>query len=256
MNNGQNEYGTSKKESTRSLYVTLLVILMSVAVIVAVAGSIAKNVKKSNRAPVAVTTEKQKDTGDKKANAADIKEGSETDGETLPDTEKDTEPESTAPTKDTEDAAAPADVLPTFSAPCSGEVLRKYTGTVPVFSVTMEDWRTHRGIDVYAEAGTEIKAVADGVVSEIWDDAMMGTCMSISHSGGAVSVYKNLADELPTWIDKGVSVKAGDTVASAGESALEEIADEGHLHFELTVNGAAVNPEEYIQFSTDKSYEG
>lgn len=257
MNNSGNGYRKSDKDSARSLYVTLLVILMSVAVVVAVAGSIAKNVKKADPKPNAVTTERSKDQTDDTKDAFSHKEDSETDGETLPkDTDADTtEPVTSAP-EDTEDAAASASVLPTFSAPCDGEVLRSYSGSVPVFSVTMEDWRTHSGIDLYAPAGSDIKAVADGVIGEVWDDAMMGTCVSVEHSGGAVSIYKNLADELPAWIEKGVSVKSGDTIAAAGESALEEIADESHLHFELKINGAGVDPKDYIQFSSEHSYEG
>lgn len=257
MNNSENEYGKSPRGGSRSLYVTLLAILMSVAVIVAVAGSVAKNVKKADTKLSAITTGKKeaKETqGDAQNTEPGFKEGSETDGETLPDTEKETEPEVTT-AEDTKDAAAPADVLPVFSAPCDGEVMRGYTGETPVFSVTMEDWRTHSGIDVYSSAGSPVKCVADGVVSDIWDDAMMGSCISVAHSGGAVSVYKNLSDDIPQWIEKGIAVKAGDTIASVGESALEEIADESHLHFELKVNGVSVNPEEYITFPNVRSYE-
>ncbi len=254
MNNSQNEYGRDPKGGARSLYVMLLVILMSVAVVVAVAGSVAKNVKKPTTNTTAVTTSKR-DTDSKRADdALNLKEGSETDGETMPDTGKETEP-TADDVNDTEPAVAEADVLPTFSAPCGGEIMRCYTGTTPVFSVTMDDWRTHTGIDVYAAAGTEVRSVADGVIKDVWDDAMMGSCISIEHSGGAVSVYKNLSDEIPEWIEKGVSVKAGDTIALAGESALEEIAEENHLHFELQVNGVSVDPQAYIVFSDETSYD-
>lgn len=260
MNNSENEYKKEKQNKARSLYVTLLVGLMAVAVAVAVAGSLAKNTRQSNAKPETLSTEKadESDTDD----AFSHKEDSETDGETLPESNKAdstdgtavTDAGSEAETKKTEDAAAAADVLPVFIAPCSGSVAKSYSGAVPVFSSTMEDWRTHGGVDVYTPMGSDIKAVADGTVSEVWDDAMMGTCVSIEHSGGAVSIYKNLGDELPQWIEKGVAVKAGDVIAVAGESALEEIADESHLHFELKINDAAVNPEEYISFSGTQDY--
>ena len=87
------------------------------------------------------------------------------------------------------------------------------------------------------------------MIGEVWDDPMMGKCLSITHAGGGVSTYSNLCEELPAGITVGTSVKAGDIIAAAGESALAEIAQESHLHFELQVNGVSVNPADYIDFS-------
>ena len=164
-------------------------------------------------------------------------------------------PDTTADTEAPKKPTVKEDPLPTFAAPCDGALMAKYSGTTPVFSLTMEDWRTHGGVDLYASAGSDIRACADGVISEVWDDPMMGKCISVEHSGKAVSVYKNLCDELPAGIEKGAAVKCGDVIAAAGESALAEIADEGHLHFEMTVGGKAVDPCDYISFSGDQTYE-
>lgn len=79
---------------------------------------------------------------------------------------------------------------------------------------------------------------------------MMGKCLSIAHAGGGVSTYANLNEELPAGIAVGTSVQAGDIIAAAGESALAEVAQEPHLHFELQINGTAVNPADYIDFSS------
>ena len=85
----------------------------------------------------------------------------------------------------------------------------------------------------------------------------MGTCISISHSGGAVSTYKNVSPELPDGIKVGETVAGGQLIAVGGESALMEVAEEPHVHFELTVGGKSVDPTEYITFaSAEVSYEG
>ena len=136
-----------------------------------------------------------------------------------------------------------------FVAPVSGEVLRYCSLEVPVFSQTMEDYRTHSGVDLYCSAGSDIAAVADGIVKKVWDDPMMGMSVSIEHSGGAVSVYQNLYDELPEGIEEGAAVRGGQIIATAGNTALLEVAEEDHLHFSMSINGKMVDPSEYIEFS-------
>lgn len=140
------------------------------------------------------------------------------------------------------------DVLPEFSLPLDGEVSIDYSDSVPVFSQTMGDWRTHLGVDVLSELGTEVLAVADGTVTNVWNDPFMGTCVSIEHSGKAISIYKNLAEEVGDGIVVGCAVKAGDVIGTVGETAMNEIAQEPHLHYELTVDGKHVDPKEHIKF--------
>lgn len=142
------------------------------------------------------------------------------------------------------------DVLPDFSLPVDGEISFDFSDSVPVFSPTMEDWRTHLGVDVLGELGTEVLAVADGTVTNIWEDPFMGMCISIEHSGNAVSVYKNLSKDVADGIVIGCAVKAGDTIGTIGETAMNEIAQEPHLHYELSVAGKIVDPKDHIKFPT------
>ncbi|MBR4014484.1 MAG: hypothetical protein IKJ00_09370, partial [Clostridia bacterium] len=55
---------------------------------------------------------------------------------------------------DTESQTGPTisetDVLPEFSVPVDGEISFDFSDSVPVFSPTMNDWRTHMGVDVVA----------------------------------------------------------------------------------------------------------
>jgi murein DD-endopeptidase MepM/ murein hydrolase activator NlpD len=114
----------------------------------------------------------------------------------------------------------------------------------------MGDWRTHLGVDVACELGTEVLAVADGTVSRVREDPFMGVCVSVEHSGKAVSIYRNLAKEVGDGIVEGCTVKAGDVIGTVGETAMNEIAQEPHLHYELTVDGKNVNPKDHIKFPT------
>ena len=113
-------------------------------------------------------------------------------------------------------------------------------------SQTMNDYRTHMGIDLGAQLGDSVMAVADGIITNIWNDPFMGTCVSIEHKGNAVSYYKNLDPVVKEGIVIGASVKAGDVIGAVGESAMNEIAQEPHLHLEMKVNDKHVNPRDHI----------
>ena len=163
--------------------------------------------------------------------------------------------ESSSSSSDSGPTISETDVLPEFSLPVNGEISMDFSDSVPVFSPTMGDWRTHLGVDVLSELGSEVLAVADGTVTNIWDDPFMGTCITIEHSGKAVSVYKNLAKEVGDGIVVGCAVKAGDVIGTVGETAMNEIAQEPHLHYELTVDGKNVDPTDHIKFPKKEAVE-
>lgn len=136
--------------------------------------------------------------------------------------------------------------LPSFSLPVSGKLLNVHDSELQVFSPTMNDYRVHLGVDIITNEGAPVYAAADGTVMQIWEDVRMGQCIAVKHNGDAVSIYKNVSAELPKGIIEGAKVKAGQQIATVGATAMVEIADEPHLHFEMTVGGLAVDPLEYF----------
>ena len=75
---------------------------------------------------------------------------------------------------------------------------------------------------------------------------MMGYCLAIRHGGNSYSIYKNLSETLADGIEQGVSVRSGQLIGTVGESAMVEVAQEPHLHFEMTVADLMVDPLEYF----------
>ncbi|MBQ8344836.1 MAG: M23 family metallopeptidase [Clostridia bacterium] len=136
--------------------------------------------------------------------------------------------------------------LPSLILPVSGVLSQKHDPALQVFSTTMKDYRVHIGLDIGTEADAPVYAAADGTVSKIWEDVRMGQCIAIRHTGGCVTYYKNLSETLPDGIAEGVSVRSGQLIATVGETAMVEVAEEPHLHFEMTVNELAVDPLEYF----------
>ena len=139
-----------------------------------------------------------------------------------------------------------------FISPTVGTVAKGHSLEVPVFSNTLGDWRIHTGIDISAEEGADVLAAADGTVSKVFSDPFFGKTVEITHSGGIVTRYSNLAaDEIP--VKEGDNVKSGDKIGKVGDTSLAELADESHLHFELKLEGASVNPLDYISEESKES---
>lgn len=168
-----------------------------------------------------------------------------------------TAPMTTAPTVTTAPATTPkptaameepTPTLPQFIMPTIGNVAKTFSIDALVWSNTMEDYRTHNGIDICASVGEGVMAAADGIVAEVYVDPMMGNTVVIAHDGDAKTIYQNLGDNIT--VSTGDTVKSGEVIGSVGESALIEIAEEPHLHFEMLVSGTRVDPLSYITEAT------
>lgn len=159
--------------------------------------------------------------------------------------------------------SAPVDATPLkLLLPVSGQLLQGHDLEVPVWSDTMADYRTHCGMDIAAQMGASVCAAADGVIAQIWEDPMMGQCISVKHKGDAMTIYRNLSKVIPVGIEEGVEVRAGQLIANIGESAMIEIAEVPHLHFELMVGDEYADPLDYLadsiktSLTADVAYEG
>ena len=137
------------------------------------------------------------------------------------------------------------DTAPTFFVrPVSGEVLREYSGDELVYDRTMGDWRTHNGVDFLATDGALVCAVADGVIEDVYRDEYYGTGILVNHGGGLKSVYLGLIENATVTV--GQEISAGDTIGAVSTSALFESLEQAHLHVEMSLDGARVNPLDYI----------
>lgn len=160
----------------------------------------------------------------------------------------------------TDDRPAP-ETVPTLSLPVDGALMQSHSADLQVFSRTMQDYRVHLGVDLSTAADAPVLAAADGVVARVWDDPMMGKCVALSHAADSLTVYKNLAPDLPSDIVPGAQVFRGQRIGTVGDTALMEVAEEPHLHLEMTVGGLQVNPLDYFpetvlaSLSSDASYE-
>lgn len=143
-------------------------------------------------------------------------------------------------------AADPEEPEAMLALPVEGKMFKGHDSTLQVYSNTMGDYRVHLGVDIATAPEAPVYAAADGEVEKIWEDSLMGTCVAVTHKDDTVTIYKNLAKDLAEGIEAGVTVKQGQLLGQVGDTAVVEMADEPHLHFEVTVGGLSVDPLEYF----------
>ena len=129
-------------------------------------------------------------------------------------------------------------------SPVAGEVVAVYADDTLVYNQTTRDWRTHNGIDIAAETGTEVCVAADGTVYTVYDDETMGTTVVVRHEGGYITRYASLDKEVS--VAPGDAVTAGQKLGTVGQSALLECAIGDHVHFSVTCNGEDMNPSDFL----------
>ncbi len=126
-----------------------------------------------------------------------------------------------------------------FIMPIEGEVFAPYSQGELVRNLTLGEWRTHDGVDIRAAKGSPVRAVADGVVSQVYHDPMWGTVVEITHAGGLTSVTSGLDPAVA--VKQGDSVRIEDTIGVVG-SILSEVSLDDHVHFGLKQDGKWVDP--------------
>ena len=134
---------------------------------------------------------------------------------------------------------------PEFKRPVEGDIIREYAKENLVYSATLDEWITHNGIDLAAEKTSVVRASADGTVKSIKNDPRYGLTVVIEHTNGFQTIYSNLLTA--EFVEEGEEVKQGDTIATVGNTATFEIADESHLHFEILKNNESLDPELYLK---------
>lgn len=158
--------------------------------------------------------------------------------------------EDTLPTAETGDEELPVTVdVRYFVSPVAGMTSKDFEIDIPVYSLTMNDYRAHTGIDIAASLGSEVVAASSGVVCRVWSDPMMGQSVTIDHGDEIYTTYMNLSPEIAEGITVGAKVTMGQIIGSVGDTSLTEIAEEPHLHFEIKVDGQYADPLDYIAVS-------
>lgn len=98
----------------------------------------------------------------------------------------------------------------------------------------------HKGLDIAAPRGTDIKAAETGLVTFAGTDSWLGNVVIIAHTDGVETCYAHCSK---LYVSVGDTVKQGDVIAAVGSTGNST---GNHLHFEIRKDGVALNPEKYV----------
>ncbi len=100
--------------------------------------------------------------------------------------------------------------------------------------------KAHYGIDFVAEKGNYVFATADGTVEKAEDHPLWGKRLIVDHGEGIKTIFAHLGS---VKISQGKKVSRGDIIGTMGISGLSS---GPHLHYEIRIDGAPVNPYNYL----------
>lgn len=134
-----------------------------------------------------------------------------------------------------------------ISVPSARPVPGKQITFTSAYGVRSDPFRgraaMHAGIDLAGPIGTPIYATADGVVDRAQWANGYGNLVEISHGKGIQTRYGHLSKIL---VQAGQRVKRGDLIAKMGSTGRST---GSHLHYEVRLDGRAVNPIPFLQSS-------
>ena len=86
------------------------------------------------------------------------------------------------------DTSTPGKII--IIKPVDGEIQTEYAAKKLVYNSTLQEWRTHSGVDIAASAGSIVKAAANGRVKEVYKDNRLGVVIVLEH-GDFTTIYGN-----------------------------------------------------------------
>jgi murein DD-endopeptidase MepM/ murein hydrolase activator NlpD len=99
----------------------------------------------------------------------------------------------------------------------------------------------HTGVDISSQYGDGVRVSADGIVIEADERAGYGRLVVIDHGFGVTTYYGHLSS-FNVYV--GQQVRRGDTIGNVGVSGRST---GPHVHYEVRINGAPVNPMRYLR---------
>jgi murein DD-endopeptidase MepM/ murein hydrolase activator NlpD len=98
----------------------------------------------------------------------------------------------------------------------------------------------HTGVDISAPTGTAVRTTADGIVSFAGNFSGYGQLVVVDHGGGFETYYAHLSR---FGVVEGQEVRRGDQIGAVGSTGRVTAP---HLHYEVRIGGAPVNPHTYL----------
>jgi murein DD-endopeptidase MepM/ murein hydrolase activator NlpD len=125
--------------------------------------------------------------------------------------------------------------------PVTGQITASFGERLDPFSGEGE---FHKGVDISVAYGSPVHVAADGVVVAVETSAGYGHLVVVDHGSGTTTWYGHLSG---FNAEIGEQVHRGDTIGYSGTSGRST---GPHVHYEIRLNGAPINPWRYLRFNS------
>ncbi len=124
--------------------------------------------------------------------------------------------------------------------PTVGEIMMPYSMDGSIYFATLDQYKYNPAVMFHAQQGSAVSACADGKVVNIYEDAQIGHAVTIDLGDGYLATYGQL-ENIEVTMDS--YVEAGQTIGTVAAPTKYFSVEGSNLYFQLTKDGAAVNPE-------------
>lgn len=121
--------------------------------------------------------------------------------------------------------------------PVEGRLLSPFGQRTDPF---MSEGEFHKGVDIGAPTGTPVQVTADGIVVRVEVESGYGKLIIVDHGGGFQTYYAHLSRY---FVHPGQTVRRGEPIGAVGSTGRVTAP---HLHYEVRMGGAPVNPRRYM----------
>ncbi len=124
--------------------------------------------------------------------------------------------------------------------PVSGQIVMDYSTDTGIYDKTLEQYRTNDSVCIAADVGTEVCAAADGIITGITNDKILGVTVKVDHGNGWTSTYSQLDENLA--VSEGEAVHKGDKIGVIANPTKYSVALGPHLEFSVFNGDSTTDP--------------
>lgn len=128
--------------------------------------------------------------------------------------------------------------------PVEGEILQEFCMDQTVYFPTLKQYKTNPAVLIGCEAGTTVRAAADGLVTAVGTNEEIGQFVTVDLGNGYALTYGQLQDVAVT---PNQYVSAGDGLGILSTPTIYYVVEGDNLYLKMTKDGMPVDPLDYLQ---------
>ena len=132
--------------------------------------------------------------------------------------------------------------------PVEGNVIMEYSMDRTVYFPTLEEYKCSPAVLIQSEAGTSVKAAADGIVKAVGNNEELGNYVTLDLGNAYELTCGQLTD---IAVAPGDYVETGAAIGNLAEPTKYYVVEGPNLYFQMTKDGAPIDPLDYVEYAQE-----